>query len=514
MSLSFNLAVVVAVALLGCVVVSLAGLGGIFAEKRVLDEVVNTVVKQRSYASTLVSLTNSLQNKEKSLILATDFNDRQEASDLLEKDEAAMRGTVKEYQAIARGAEGETLARMVKILDEWQPVSMDLRFFAAAGQREQASQLALGKSKKSLQQVADLATDLYVRSGKAMEESVRGAARTSWLALGVLAGTAGAAVVLASLLAFALMRGLGRTMTSVARDLDTASSQTQGASRQVSASSQSLAEGANEQAMHLQRVAIRLEEIQRHADQNAENAGRAEQLTNKVRTSANEGTEAMGQLATVIGAIKEATDRSARIVKTIDEIAFQTNLLALNAAVEAARAGEAGRGFAVVAEEVRNLANRSATAAKDTATLIENSKSSAGQGVSATERANTLLETIRHTIEEAHVLILGVSQISQGQREDVNAISDSIGEMDHVTQTAAAGSEETAAAAEQLSAQADGMHEIVVRLHEIVRGGKHRNGAARLAKGLEPAQLAHQGAPALPEPEAAPSGEAGPPAPL
>lgn len=470
--LSIKLGVVVAVALSGCLVVSLTGIGAILSQKRVIDEVVNHVAKRRYYAGLLVSLTNAIQNKERALILSSNFSERQEASDLLEKDEETMRGTIKAYQAMANTEGKDDLAQMVKILDEWRGASLDLRFFAAANQREQASQLALGKCKLLLGQVASIATGLSDRSGKVMEESVQGAGRTSTIALGVVAGVAALAVVLASFLAVALLRGLGRSMNGIAGDLDAASKQTQNASRQVSASSQSLAQGANEQAMHLQQVSSLLDGIQAQAKQNAEQAGQAELLANKARTNAHEGTQAMEQMAAAIRSIKEAADHTARIVKTIDEIAFQTNLLALNAAVEAARAGDAGRGFAVVAQEVRHLANRSATAAKDTSSLIENSQQRADLGVSATERVKALLMTIRGTVDEAHALIEGVSETSADQRQVVQSITEAITQVDEVTQAGAASAEETAAAAEELSAQADSMRQIVDELHRIVRGGR------------------------------------------
>jgi len=221
----------------------------------------------------------------------------------------------------------------------------------------------------------------------------------------------------------------------------------------------------------------------------------------------------MVQMAEAIGAIKESADRTARIVKTIDEIAFQTNLLALNAAVEAARAGDAGRGFAVVAEEVRNLATRSATAAKDTGTLIENSQQRAGQGVSATERVKGLLEAIRAAVEEAHVLIEGVSRTSEDQRRGVNAISAAFGQMDEVTQSAAASAEQTAASAEELSAQADSMRAMVNQLHRLVRGGKERRKRARMPEGAVFAGISGDGGFPLPEPAKLPAEPSGEPAP-
>ena len=493
LGVSFKLGFVVAVALAGCLVVSVAGIGGIYTQKRVLDQVVTTATKQRYFAATLVTLANQLQNQERAVILAIDYNDRQEASDLLESYEDTMRKTIKTYQAAAEAGEQDALAQMVKLLDDWHSVSMELRFDAAAGQKDQATGLALGKSRKALDQVAKLATGLSDRSGTLMSGAVTAATRTTWIALGLLGGVAVLVIAGAGVLAATLLKGLGRSLTAVAGDLDAASAQTQNASRQVSASSQSLAVGANDQAMHLQRVTMTLEGIQKQAEQNADKAGRAEQLANTARTNAHEGTAAMEQMAEAIGAMKDAADHTARIIKTIDEIAFQTNLLALNAAVEAARAGEAGRGFAVVAEEVRNLATRSATAAKDTSSLIENSQQRAGQGVSATDRVKGLLEAIRGNIEEAHVLIEGVSKTSQDQRKGVSSIAEAVEAMDQVTHSAAASAEETAAASEELSAQADSMREIVSKLHLLVRGGKDGTDYMRLAGAKPLAALPGEG---------------------
>jgi methyl-accepting chemotaxis protein len=205
---------------------------------------------------------------------------------------------------------------------------------------------------------------------------------------------------------------------------------------------------------------------------NSENAQKANDLAKQARGAAEKGASNMDAMSSAMSAIKTSSDDIAKIIKTIDEIAFQTNILALNAAVEAARAGEAGMGFAVVADEVRNLAQRSAQAAKETAGKIEGAISNTAQGVDISAKVAETLREIVGKVRQVDELVAEVAGASREQTQGVTQINTAVGQMDKVTQSNAANAEESAAASEELNAQAMSMKEAVTELLALV-GGKN-----------------------------------------
>ncbi len=257
-----------------------------------------------------------------------------------------------------------------------------------------------------------------------------------------------------------------------------ASDQVAAASEQISAGSQSLAEGTSEQASSLEEVSASLQELASMTRLNATNAQQARGLADGAQTVARRGVESMHKLSTAINKIKESSDSTARIVKTIDEIAFQTNLLALNAAVEAARAGDAGKGFAVVAEEVRNLAMRSAEAAKNTAALIEEAVHNADSGVAINNSVLSELTEINEQVVKVGAVMAEVAEASDQQQQGVDQITTAVEQMNSVTQQAAANSEESAATAEELNGQADRLNELVGQFTLNSRSNSRQTGKA------------------------------------
>ena len=283
----------------------------------------------------------------------------------------------------------------------------------------------------------------------------------SVLAIGVLVGGG---------LSWMVTHELARSITQITDALSTGAAQTAQAASQVSASSQSLAEGASEQAASLEETSASLEELSSMTKRNADSAREACETVSRTRGSAEQGTVQMTGMQESMNAINGASDEITKILRTIDDIAFQTNILALNAAVEAARAGEAGAGFAVVADEVRALAQRSASAARETATRIEASVTRSRQGVHLSGEVATSFSTIQNHIKHLEQLNGDISTASQEQSLGLNQINQAVSQMDKVTQDNAAGAEETASASEELNAQAESMKESVIKLHCLVNG--------------------------------------------
>ncbi len=287
-------------------------------------------------------------------------------------------------------------------------------------------------------------------------------------------------------------RRLVGELSAIAETIGTASEQTAAASGQVSSSSQSLAEGASEQAASLEETSSSLEEMASMVRRNAESAASAKEISAATRQAADVGLEDTEDLNAAMAALEASSGNISKIIKTIDEIAFQTNILALNAAVEAARAGEAGAGFAVVADEVRNLAQRSATAAKETATLIEDSVEKSAQGAAIAVKVGGRLGEIAAKAREVDELVAQIATASAEQDAGIQQINKAVAEMDKVTQQNASGAEETASASEQMASQSVELSAAVARLNALVKGGSSAGvGAAvsrgRPAKGAAPA---------------------------
>jgi methyl-accepting chemotaxis protein len=284
------------------------------------------------------------------------------------------------------------------------------------------------------------------------------------------------ALLLGLALAFALIRAVSLPLNRITGGLRGGAEELAQASGEVSASSQTLAEGSSQQAASLEQTASSLEQLAAMTKQNAEGAQQADRLMRQAQGVVETALGSMKLLRQSMTRMTEASDETARIIKTIDEIAFQTNLLALNAAVEAARAGEAGAGFAVVAEEVRNLAQRATEAARHTQSIIEGSLQNVREGGELVKTTDEAFNQVEESSRKVSGLVGEIAQASGEQAQGLAQINQALSEMDKVTQQVAANAEEGSAAAEELSGQAGTLLEMVADLEKLVHGG---NGAGK-----------------------------------
>ncbi|MES3034737.1 MAG: methyl-accepting chemotaxis protein [Gemmatimonadota bacterium] len=285
------------------------------------------------------------------------------------------------------------------------------------------------------------------------------------------------------------------TLSEAMTQVHVSSDQVASAGHQIASGSQALAHGASEQAASLQEVGASLQELSSTAAQTAANTRQAQQMSAATLTRVAEGRTSMDRLSVAIESIKTSSDQTARIVKTIDEIAFQTNLLALNAAVEAARAGDAGRGFAVVADEVRSLAIRSAEAARTTAALIEGSVQNAQDGVMYNAEVLARLGDIDTDVQRMAGVVAEIASAGQQQRDGVQHIRQAVEQLNAVTQQVAANAEESASASEELAGQAVMLTELVGTFHldGVRKAPPHATRTTRRPRAVDPMRFVSTG---------------------
>lgn len=257
------------------------------------------------------------------------------------------------------------------------------------------------------------------------------------------------------------LRGIKSKLSGVLTQIHQSAEQVSSGSDQVSSGAQALSQGATEQASSVEELAATIAEISEQINHNAEDAQQASKQANKVGEEIQRSNEQMEEMTVAMAEIHQKSQEIAKIIKTIEDIAFQTNILALNAAVEAARAGAAGKGFAVVANEVRNLASKSADASKDTSALIEGSVKAVENG---TRIADATARTLGEVVSGAHDIVETIDRIasaSQQQADAVIQVTQGVDQISSVVQTNSATAEESAAASEELSGQANMLKQLV-----------------------------------------------------
>lgn len=301
-----------------------------------------------------------------------------------------------------------------------------------------------------------------------------------WVIMGCLS-----TVVISQYIAWLVSKNIDDSVKNVLQDLSGTSGNLISLSAELTTTSHKLAEGSTQQAASIQETSSTLEESSSMVHQTTQNTKEAEIIARKTKEFANKGNSEMQVMLEAMEELKRSSAEISKIIKVIDEIAFQTNILSLNAAVEAARAGDAGKGFAVVAEEVRNLAQRSAKAAKDTAVIIESNIELSEKCLHITEQVGGSLEEINNESSKVSDLLEEISTASQEQEIGIGQINKAISQMEHVLQANATTAQESATSAEQLTVYSDTLKEIMDELTALVDGHEHKAVLVkRLASGV------------------------------
>jgi len=461
--------------------VSLWSMKGLSAR---FDTAVSKTARKLQLGLELNEIKSDMYVAQRGMVLATFMKDKSRAETQrteFDSQVARMNKKLEEIHPLISVPEGRRLLAVFENdLSSWLTEYQTVLRLCQSGHPDEAQQHSFSKIAPVYKdmtatggQFVEVYREVLETDKRAAAQDYEEALRISFLSIGALA-MIGVAV-------FLVVRRMSRSLQQVASNLSEGAEQVGSAASQVSSSSQSLAQGSSQQAASLEETSASSEEINSMARQNSENSRVAADLMTQSQHKFVQANQSLDQTVVAMAEINTQSDKIAKIIKVIDEIAFQTNILALNAAVEAARAGEAGMGFAVVADEVRNLAQRCAQAAKDTAALIEESITKSNDGKVKVDQVATAIRAITEEASKVKTLVDEVNLGSQEQARGIEQIGKAITQMEQVTQKTAANAEESAAAAEELNAQSETLKDIVERLTAMVGGGEASKGSARQA---------------------------------
>ena len=397
---------------------------------------------------------------------------------VVQNEKQAIDNAYKEYDAAFATLSGQNLSQEGKNLliqiketnDSARPMVAQVLQLGLENKNAEGVAILTGHLAQAVKEWLDQLSALSKLENQKNQEVMEKAQQTFTFLLTSLIVLIGICIALAILLSYIITRSITGPMNSIATRIGEGAGQVAAASNQLSASAQQLSQGSTEQAAAIEETSSTLQESASMMLQSTSNTKQAAQLSEQAKLSADNGSAQMQEMMESIREIKDSSDKIAKIIKVIDDIAFQTNILALNAAIEAARAGEAGMGFAVVAEEVRNLAQKSAQAAKDTTAIIESNIELSNKGVSVAVKVHEALEEITVQTKKVSELMDEIAAASQEQAQGVEQVNKAMTQVETVTQQNAANAEESASAAEELSAQAESMRKIVSELSELVNG--------------------------------------------
>jgi methyl-accepting chemotaxis protein len=441
-----------------------------------IDEATNVGAKRVELAFRVAADAKDVKSSQRKMLVAAYRKDTPkvvESKQDIQNELDSFHKYAGDLRPLLQSEEGRAmLTDMEDRVGKWMPLNAAVEKLLDEDKVEEAARKAHDECAPVINNVDTTGEQIVERERKLFQQAVGKTldsyADSRWVMLAMLV----LSVAMGAGVAF-IVHSVSGTLGRRAVEMRDGAQQVVSAATQVASSAQSLSRGASEQAASLEETSASMEEMASMTRQNAENSQQAASLMTEVDKRVNESNRALGAMVSSMTSIQESSAKVARIIKTIDEIAFQTNILALNAAVEAARAGEAGMGFAVVADEVRNLAQRSAQAAKDTAALIEESSANAAQGSQTVEQVAGAISAITTSVSKVKGLVDEVSVASRQQAQGIDQVTQALSQMEKVTQTTAATAEESAAASEELNAQAETAMVVVAKIETMVGTATH-----------------------------------------
>lgn len=475
----------------GAVTVGYLGLSKMAFLDGLITDISGPVFHADKLAATLLDYQRQISNTNKDIIIETDLKKMNDLSENLKDMRANLFKTLDAYNKVASEKGQKFSAQYKEDVTEWIAANKEVRQLTKAGKTDEVAELVRSKETplrqkalKILQEMNQLTTNEAAQAAKE--------AKTSYVeARELVMAISFASILISVLLAFLVMKAVTKAINQIISNLDDNSTQVTSAAQQIASSSEQLSQAATEQASSLEETASSIEEMNSMVQKNSENARKSSEVSGTSQISATRGKEVVQDMIKAIDAINESNQEISEIVKVIGEIGnktkvindivFQTKLLSFNASVEAARAGEHGKGFAVVAEEVGNLAQMSGNAAKEIASMLEDSiqkvdrivnetKGKVENGTEVARQCGDVLDEIVTNVSSVTQMVGEISTACQEQAQGVQEITKAMNQLDQVTQENAATSEEAASTAEELSAQAESLRGVVQLLIQTIKG--------------------------------------------
>jgi methyl-accepting chemotaxis protein len=468
------------------ILLGVCSIGWITSLNKSMQYTVNVAAKRRLIASDLYSSTLRLQSLDRALMLRSILQQgagsedvKREYADIM----ASVRRMLPDYQQLVEDDAGRRAFESVRAgMDQLFQAHDELVRYMEKQQFDQVQKTADEKVMPRAEAIITDSRALVQQEVTRMAEASEGAA--SKAGVGIWVSVLFTLICLAvGGVAIVVVRQISRTLLTLASEMSGGAEQVASAATQVAAVSQALAQASSEQAASLEETSASGHDLAAMTRTNVDYTQRASESALETDRQLKAANDTLANMVGSMHEINSSSKKISKIIRVIDEIAFQTNILALNAAVEAARAGEAGMGFAVVADEVRNLAQRCAQAARDTATLIEESIQTVDGGSAKLSQVVSAIEGIAQQATGVKELMTSVNSASQEQSRNIDQISAAVAQMQKVTQNTAASAEEGAAASEQMSGHAESMRASVGHLLVLVQGDadfprqSHRDGA-------------------------------------